>query len=75
MAKYNTKVLKWFGHVVHSSGWLSKVREFKAVGVKRPGRPKMTWKELLKKNRAKPSLMEIDPHNCLTWKRLVFKKA
>ena len=34
--------LRWFGHVVRSSGWLPKVREFKVVGVKRPGRPKMT---------------------------------
>ena len=34
--------LRWFGHVVCSSGWLLKLREFKVVGVKRPGRPKMT---------------------------------
>ena len=67
--------LRWFGHVVRSSGWLSKVREFKVVGVKRPGRPKMTWEELLKKDRTKLSLMEIDTHDCLTWERLVFKKA
>ena len=58
--------LSCFGHVVRSSGWLSKVREFKVVGVKRPGRPKMTWEELLKKNRTKLSLMEIDPHDRLT---------
>ena len=66
--------LRWFGHVVHSSGWPSKVKEFKVVGVKRPGRPKMTWEELLKKDWAKLSLMEIDPHNRLTWKRL-FQKS
>ena len=67
--------LRWFGYVVRSSGWLSKVREFKVVGVKRPGRLKMTWEELLKKDRAKLNLMEIDPLDHLTWKRLVFKKA
>ena len=67
--------LRWFGHVVRSSGWLSKVKEFKFVGVKRPGRPKMTWEELLKKDQTKLSLMEIDPHDRLTWKRLVFKIA
>ena len=67
--------LRGFGHVVRSSGWLSKVREFKVVGVKRSGRPKMTWEELLKKDRTKLSLIEIDPHDCLTWKRLVLKKA
>ena len=65
--------LRWFGHVVCSSGWLSKVREFKVVGVKRPGRPKMTWEELLKKDQVKLSLM--DPHDRLKCKRLVFKKA
>ena len=42
--------LRWFGHVVRSSGWFSKIREFKVIGVKRPGRPKMTWEELLKKD-------------------------
>ena len=67
--------LRWFDHVVRSSGWLSKVMEFRVVGVERPGRPKMTWEELLKKDWAKLSLMEIDPHDHLTWKRLVFKKA
>ena len=55
--------LRRFGHVVRSSGWLSKFREFKVVGVKRPGRPKMTWEDLLKKDRAKLSLMEIDLHD------------
>ena len=59
--------LRWFGLVMRSSDWLSKVREFKVVGVKRPGRPKMTWEELLKMDRAKLSLMEIDPHDRLTW--------
>ena len=62
--------LRWFGHVVRSSDWLSKVREFKVVGVKKPGRPKMTWKELLIKDRTKLNLMEIDPYDRLTWKRL-----
>ena len=65
--------LRWFGHVVRSSGWLSKVREFKIVGVKRPGRPKMTWEELLKKDRTKLSLMEIDHMTALRGKDLFSK--
>ena len=67
--------LRWFGHVLRSSGWLSKIKKFKVVGVKRPGRPKTTWEELLKKVQAKLSLMEIDPHDRLMRKRLDFKKA
>ena len=67
--------LKWFGHVMRSSGWLSKVRDFKVIGVKRLGKPKKTWEKLLKKDRAKLSLMEFDQHDNLTWKKTVFKKA
>ena len=61
--------------MVRSSGWLSKVRKCKVIGVKRLGRPKMTSEELPKKDREKLNLTETDPHNRFTWKRTVFKKA
>ena len=39
---HHTSRMRWFGHVVCSTGWIAKVRKLNVVAQKRPGRPKKT---------------------------------
>jgi len=43
--------MRWLGHVECSTGWIARVRERKILAQNAPGRPKLTWDELVKRDR------------------------
>ena len=43
--------MRWLGHVECSTGWIARVREHKILAQNAPGRPKLTWDELVKRDR------------------------
>ena len=67
--------LCWYGQVERSSGAVKTAFDIQVNGKRRPGRPKMTWKQLTEKNRREWKLSAIDPreicHACskpVAWK-------
>ena len=43
--------MRWLGHVERSTGWIARVRERKILAQNAPDRPKLTWDELVKRDR------------------------
>ena len=58
----------WFGHVEHSTGWISEVRRLNMVAQKRSGRPRKSWDEVIKNDRKKLDIDSADPQNCSEWR-------
>ena len=56
-----TSRMRWFGHVERSTGWIAKVRKLNVVALKRPGRPKKTWDEVLVDDRKKLGMDSANP--------------
>ena len=46
-----TSRMRWFGHVEHSTGWISEVGKLNVVAQKRSGRPRKSWDEVIKNDR------------------------
>ena len=42
--------LCWYGHVEHSNGAVKTAFDIQVDGQRKPGRPKMTWKQLTKRD-------------------------
>ena len=57
-----TNRLRWFGHVERSTGWINHVRnlEFQSQQ-KRPGRPKLTWNDVVMRDEELLGTMTCDP--------------
>ena len=60
--------LRWFGHVERSSDWISKVRELHVPSMRAIGRPKLTWKELVKRDISTLGLEETSPQDRQAWR-------
>ena len=60
-AVLHTNRMRWLGHVERSTGWIARAREQKIQARKAPGRPKMTWDVIVKRDRALLSMEETDP--------------
>ena len=62
--------MRWFGHVERSSNSIAKVRTHKPTAVirKAPGRPKLTWDEVTRRDREKLGLVEVNPNNRKAWR-------
>ena len=43
-----TSMMRWFGHVERSTGWIAEVRKLNVVAQKRSGRPRKSWDEVLR---------------------------
>ncbi|XP_014675865.1 PREDICTED: uncharacterized protein LOC106815854 [Priapulus caudatus] len=63
--------LRWYGHVQCSTGAIKIVGEVRVVGVRRRGRPKMSWKEVVTKDREQWNLSAVDPLDRVTWRASV----
>ena len=62
--------LQWFGHVERSDGWINRVRSVEVEkSRKRPGRPKLTWEEVVKRDREDLGLVDEDPQQRSRWRR------
>ena len=53
--------LRWFGHVVHSSGAVKTACDIQIDGRWRTERPKLTWKKLSEKDCSEWKLTTVDP--------------
>ena len=62
------KRLRWFGHVERSSSAIKCASDIEVEGKRGPGRPKMSWKELAKKDRKEWKLNRVDPHDRVAWR-------
>ena len=61
--------MRWYGHVERSNGWINDVRKLEVVAEgKRPGRPKLTWDDVLKKDRELLGMVTVDPENRSEWR-------
>ena len=60
--------MRWFGHVEHSSGWISEVRKLNVVAQKRSGRPRKSWDEVIMNDRKKLDMDSADPQNRSEWR-------
>ena len=60
--------LRWYGHVEHSNCAVKTAFDIQIVGMCRPGRPKMTWKQLTERDCKEWKLSAIDPHVRDTWR-------
>ena len=55
--------LHWYGHMEHSNGTVKTAFDIQVNGKRGPGRPKMTWKQLTKRDHKEWKLSAIDPHD------------
>ena len=61
-------MVRWFGHIERSTGWIAKVRKLNVVGQKRPSRLKKTWDEVLVDDRKELGMDFADPMNRSEWR-------
>ena len=62
--------LQWFGHVERSDGWINRVRNVEVEeSRRRPGRPKLSWDEVVKRDREDLGLVDEDPQLRSRWRR------
>ena len=60
--------LHWYGHVERSSGAVKTAFHIQVEGKHRPGRPKMTWKQMTERDCREWKLLAIKPHDRHTWR-------
>jgi len=60
--------MRWLSHVECSTGWIARVRERKILAQNAPGRPKLTWDELVKRGRVLLGMERTDPEDRQAWR-------
>ena len=60
--------LRWYGHVERSNGAVKTAFDLQFDGNHGPGRPKMTWKQLIERDCREWKLLAISPHDRHTWR-------
>ena len=63
--------LRWFRHVMRSSGEINRVRSRPIPGSKGPGRPKKTWDECVKQDLKVCGLSEAGTQDRVSWRSSV----
>ena len=63
-----TSRMRCFGHVERRTGWISEVRKLNVVALKRSGRPRKSWDEVIKNDREKLDMDSADPENRSEWR-------
>jgi len=53
--------MRWLGHVERSTRWIARVREHRILARNAPGRPELTWDELVKRDRVLLGVERTDP--------------
>ena len=57
-----TNRLRWFGHVERNTGWINHVRNLEVQSQqKRPGRPKLTWNDVVTRDKQLLGMTTCDP--------------
>ena len=65
------KRLCWFGHLERSSGAIRTAYDMQVDGRSGPGRPKMTWRAAIERDRKEWTLSEADLCDRITWRSKV----
>ena len=65
--------LRWFGHVVRSSGEINRVRNRVVVGKRGQGRPKKSWSECVQADLKACGLSEDTANDRLAWRSSIRK--
>ena len=65
---------RWYGHVERSNGAVKTAFDLQVDGKSGPGRPKMTWKQLIERDCKEWKLLAINPHDdCTTFHNIWLK--
>ena len=59
---------RWYGHMECSNGAVKTAFHIQVEGKRGPGRPKMTWKQLTKRDCRELKLLAINPHDRNMWR-------
>ena len=65
------KRLRWYGHVERSTGAINTTFHMQVPGNAGRGRPRLTWKEVSKKDRAAWRLDGVNPSDRIEWRNEV----
>ena len=61
--------LRWFGHVERSTGWINYVKNLEVQSQqKRPGRQKLTWNDVMMRDKQLLGMTSYDPQNRSSWR-------
>jgi len=65
--------LRWYGHVLHKEDddWVKKCMEYEVEGPRPRGRPKRTWREVVKEDCQARKLNTEDAMDRSKWKKLI----
>ena len=63
----------WYGHVMHSSSEINRVKTMPIPGKRGPGRPGKTWDESVNKDLHDCGLMASNTQNRIQWRASVRK--
>jgi len=65
--------LRWYGHVLQKedNDWVKKCMEYEAEGPRPRGRPKRTWREVVKEDCQSCKLNTEDAMDRSKWRKLI----
>ena len=63
-----TSRMRWFGNVERSTGWIAEDRKLNVVALKRSGRPRKSWDEVIENDRKKLNMDSADPQIRSEWR-------
>jgi len=65
--------LRWYGHVLRKEddGWVKKYMEYEVEGPRPRGRPKRTWREVVKEDCRACKLNKEDAADCSKWRKMI----
>ena len=67
------KQLRWYGHVLQKkdNDWVKICMEYEVEGARPRGRPKKTWREIVKKDCQVHALNREDAMDCSRWMKQI----
>ncbi|XP_056009379.1 uncharacterized protein LOC130051460 [Ostrea edulis] len=60
--------LRWLGHVERSTGWIAQVRQLNVPVERTTGRPKLSWEDVVKRDRKTLGMDSVNPHHRQEWR-------
>ena len=60
--------LRWLGHVERSSSWISQIRGLSVATQRGPGRTKLSWEDLVRRDREALGMEHINPVDRQAWR-------
>ena len=60
--------LRWLGHVERSNSWIAGVRKIEVEHTKTKGRPKLSWDEVVARDRASLGMRQTNPQDRQAWR-------